>query len=186
MSLALYEFECPEHGRFEALVDRVDGGPPDFAPCSAHRTHRCSYAYECASCYLHFCTVCDLETETENIKTAVRWCDDCVEEEARENGVSVDVMRVGRDERRASSQYRCNELSPWTISAPMPKVLSVPCFAAVRGGDMKDRPPHMLDTRPLAEGQTKEQWRRVQAGKREERRWNQLRKMGAVTKKIIV
>lgn len=80
----------------------------------------------------------------------------------------------------------CGAASPWTISAPKPKNESVPCYATVRGGDMKDRPPGLLDTRPLAEGQSYRDWRKVQDGHRQERLHHKLIKDGLKSKKIQV
>jgi len=80
----------------------------------------------------------------------------------------------------------CGELAPWAISAPKPQVWSKPCTAAIKGGDMKDRPPGMLDTRPLAEGMSLESWKKWQAGITRERRHQQLLKRGAIQKKIFV
>lgn len=114
---SLAEFECPEHGRFECLVERPI---PDEMPCGG---------------------------DTER--------DPC-----------------GRD-------------CPWVISAPHPKVLSVPCYAAVRGGDT-DRRPGMLDTRPLAEGQSHAEWRKDQDKGREERRYQLLKAKGLLTPKVTV
>lgn len=37
MSLIIAEYICPEHGRFEALVEREpNGDAPDVAPCPGH------------------------------------------------------------------------------------------------------------------------------------------------------
>lgn len=86
----------------------------------------------------------------------------------------------------ASSLWTCGRASEWTISAPMQKVLSVPCYAAVRGGDMKDRPPGMLDTRPLAEGMKYTEWKKLQREETRRRRHKQLVDKGIISKKVIV
>lgn len=78
----------------------------------------------------------------------------------------------------------CGELRVLADSAPHPKVLSVPCSAVSFGGDMKDRPPGMLDTRPLAEGMPMKEWRKVQDKHREERRHQKLIKRGLKTKRV--
>lgn len=82
--------------------------------------------------------------------------------------------------------WTCGRASEWTISAPMQKVLSVPCYAAVRGGDMKDRPPGMLDTRPLAEGMKYTEWKKLQREETRRRRHKQLVDKGIISKKVIV
>jgi putative FmdB family regulatory protein len=79
----------------------------------------------------------------------------------------------------------CGAESDWVISAPHPKVLSVPCSAVVRGGDTERR-PGMLDTRPLAEGMSITEWRKVQKKHSEERRHEQMVKKGLKTKRIQV
>lgn len=78
----------------------------------------------------------------------------------------------------------CGASSPWTISACKQRIWSVPCYAAVRGGDVKERPPGMLDTRPLAEGQSYSDWRRVQKKARVERRYQQLKDKGMISPKV--
>lgn len=80
----------------------------------------------------------------------------------------------------------CNEPSSWTISAPKTKVLSVVPTAAVRGGDMKERPPWMLDTRPLAEGMKHSEWKAKQRELTRARRHQQLIDKGVISKKVIV
>lgn len=79
----------------------------------------------------------------------------------------------------------CNTPAPWTISAPHPKVASVPCYAAVRGGD-SDRRPNQLDTRPIAEGQSIEAWRKAQEPARHERRYQELLAKGLLKPRIQV
>lgn len=119
--LFLAEYMCPEHGRFEQLVQRNESGdPPAKHPCDA---------------------------------------DDGYGE-------------------------MCFEICELTVSAPKPKVLSVPATAVTRGGDLKDRPPGMLDTRPLAEGMPMSEWRKVQKKHSEERRHQQLIERGLKTKRI--
>lgn len=78
----------------------------------------------------------------------------------------------------------CERTSPFAVSAPTPLKDSVPCTAVVRGGDMKERPPGMLDTRPLAEGMPLSEWKKVQKKHQEERRHQQLIKKGLKTKRI--
>lgn len=120
--LFMAEYMCPEHGRFELLVERdTNGDPPVEMPC----------------------------TEPE-------CCD----------------------------EHPCGAPSPYTISAPKTAVDSVPCTAVTRGGDMKDRPPGMLDTRPLAEGMPMSEWKKVQKKHTEERRHQQLIRNGLKTKRI--
>lgn len=115
-SWLLSEYRCPDHGIFEATVQRdANGDAPDEQPCQD-----------------------------------------------------------------------CGEPSPWTISAPHPKVLSVPCSAVSRGGDMSERHPGMLDTRPLAEGMPMKEWRGVQDKHRQERRHKLLIDKGLKQKKIQV
>lgn len=80
----------------------------------------------------------------------------------------------------------CAFPSPWCISAPKPLVASLPCAPIVRGGDMKDRPPDMLDTRPLAEGMPYSEWKKKQTSARLARRHKQLVDKGVIQKKIIV
>lgn len=81
----------------------------------------------------------------------------------------------------------CDQWCEWTISAPHPKVLSVPCSAVMHGGDLKDRPKGMLDTRDLADGKLSyTQWKAKQRGITEERRHQQMLKRGLKTRKVIV
>lgn len=80
----------------------------------------------------------------------------------------------------------CGEPAAWTISAPQMQVWSVPCVATVRGGDMTDRPPGMLDTRPLAEGMKMSEWRKQQAQHRIRRRHKQLIDKGVIQRKVQV
>lgn len=80
----------------------------------------------------------------------------------------------------------CCAISPWTVSAPKPKVWTVKPTAAVSGGDMKDRPPHMLDTRPLAEGMKHSEWKKKQRELTRARRHAQLIEKGVLQKKIQV
>jgi len=48
-------------------------------------------------------------------------------------------------------------------------------LASVDHGTGKERPPHVLDTRPLADGMSTSEWRAVQSKKRAERRYRQLK-----------
>ncbi len=80
---------------------------------------------------------------------------------------------------------RCDRMSPWRISAPQLKRLSVPCFAEVRGGDTERR-PGMLDTRPLAEGMSTKDWKAAQAAARQERRHHKLIERGLKTRRVQV
>ena len=80
----------------------------------------------------------------------------------------------------------CGEASPWIISAPKMAVLSAKPTAVVRGGDMTDRPPWMLDTRPLAEGMSYAEWSKKQDALQRDRRHKELIEKGATQKKIIV
>lgn len=80
----------------------------------------------------------------------------------------------------------CCGISPWTPSAPKPRVVSIPCFATVRGGDTERR-PGMLDTRGLADGSlTHDQWKAKQRDGQRDRRHKQLVDKGIVSKKIQV
>lgn len=118
--LLIAEYRCPEHGVFEALVDRdTNGDPPVKQPCPA-------------------------------------------------------------------AVLGCSHPSPWTISAPRPKVDSIACFAAIPGGDLKNRPPGMLDTRPLAEGMKYSEWQKLQRNHQRARRHKQMVDKGLIQKKIIV
>ena len=80
----------------------------------------------------------------------------------------------------------CGERAEWRISAPAQRVWSVPAYAASRGGDMKERPPGMLDTRPLAEGMPYSEWRKKQDAAQRARRHDQLTQMGVLKKRIQV
>lgn len=80
----------------------------------------------------------------------------------------------------------CDRWCELAISAVAPKVLSVPVTATVRGGDMKERPPGMLDTRPLADGMPMSEWRKVQKKHQEERRHKELIEKGLKTRKVQV
>ena len=91
-------------------------------------------------------------------------------------------------ERPTPDTHRCPECSawsPWTMSAPKPKILSVPCYAAVKGGDTERR-PGMLDTRPLADGMKYEDWKKAQEPARQERRHHELIAKGFKNKRIQV
>lgn len=124
----LAEYECPEHGVFEATVQRTDAGdPPDEQPCPV----------------------------------------------LTDPGSDIDDMP-------------CCRPSPWIMSAPKMAVLSAKTTAVVRGGDMTDRPPWMLDTRPLAEGMSYAEWSKKQDALQRDRRRQELIDKGAVQKKIIV
>lgn len=110
----------------------------------------------------------------------------------RDNGGAPSAMQctaligygidLGYDE--SGVAVACGQWSPYAISAPKTKVDSMPCTAVVRGGDMKERPPGMLDTRPLAEGMPMSEWRKVQKKHQEERRHHQLIAKGLKTKRI--
>jgi hypothetical protein len=80
----------------------------------------------------------------------------------------------------------CDRRAEWRISAPAQRVWSVPAYAANRGGDMKERPPGMLDTRPLAEGMPYSEWRKKQDAAQRARRHDQLTQMGVLKKRIQV
>ena len=90
------------------------------------------------------------------------------------------------DDYEPSEPPECAEPSPWRISAPAQRVWSVPAYAASTGGDMKERPPGMLDTRPLAEGMPYTEWKRKQDDARRARRHDQLTQMGVLKKRIQV
>lgn len=100
------------------------------------------------------------------------------------------VERPAPDEMRCPESMfadrPCGTWSPWCISAPKPKVLSVPCYASSSGGDLKDRPPGMLDTRPLAEGMSMTEWKDKQRDAQRTRRHKMLIDKGAIQKKITV
>ncbi len=133
------EYECPEHGRFERLVERDEkGDPPAVAPCP------------CPGSLLHI------------------------------------AEALGMVEPGAYEEVPCGRPATWSISAPKPRVLSAPATAVTRGGDLKDRPPGMLDTRPLAEGMPMSEWRKVQKKHSEERRHQQLIERGLKTRKVQV
>ncbi len=135
--LALAEYLCPEHGRFELLVERNEkGDAPDVVPCA------------CTGSILRIAE-------------------------------ALGLVKPGDYE-----EVQCGRPATWTISAPKPKVLSVPATAVTRGGDLKDRPPGMLDTRPLAEGMPMSEWRKVQKKHSEERRHQQLIERGLKQKRI--
>jgi hypothetical protein len=142
--LLVADYRCPEHGMFEAVVQRNElGDAPDELPCPVvvheQAPHACGYDYE------HDETIYFYE----------------------------DVL--------------CCEPSPWTISAPKSRVVSVVPTAAVRGGDMTDRPPGMLDTRDLAEGKvTHTQWKAKQRELTRARRHEQLIAKGVKQRKIQV
>ncbi len=90
------------------------------------------------------------------------------------------------DDYEPSEPPVCGEPSPWRISAPAQRVWSVPAYAASQGGDMKERPPGMLDTRPLAEGMPYSEWRKKQDDAQRARRHDQLTQMGVLKKRIQV
>ncbi len=81
---------------------------------------------------------------------------------------------------------KCDQYATWTISAPKTRVLSVMPTAAIRGGDMKDRPPGMLDTRPLAEGMPMSEWKAKQREGQRARRHKMLTDKGVIPRKIQV
>lgn len=128
----LADYECPEHGVFEAQVQRDENGdPPAMANC--------------------------LLTESfVRMNDGTGW-----------------------------HPVPCGRRSPWRISAPSLKRDSIPCFAAVRGGD-SERRPGMLDTRPLAEGMPVKEWKAKQADATRERRYHQLIAKGLKTKRVQV
>jgi hypothetical protein len=82
--------------------------------------------------------------------------------------------------------FPCDRWCELVISAANPKVVSVVASAAVRGGDMKDRPPGMLDTRPLAEGMPMSEWKKLQKNAANERRHQRLIAAGIKSKKVQV
>lgn len=98
------------------------------------------------------------------------------------NGDAPDSIPCGA----VDGEAICPLEAPWTISAPKTKVWSVTPTAAVRGGDMKDRPPGMLDTRPLAEGMPMSEWKKKQTHARRVRRHKQLIDKGLIQRKVIV
>lgn len=102
------------------------------------------------------------------------------------NGDPPPAMPCPHEREDETTVYLCLRDSQHVISAPHPKVLSVPCTAEVRGGDMKDRPPGMLDTRPLAEGQKYSEWKKDQAKLSESRRYDELVRKGLATKRVQV
>ncbi len=104
-------------------------------------------------------------------------CDDCGRFE------SLEPRATAPD---ALSCPDCGSLSQWVVSAPQPKVLSVPCTATVRGGDMKDRPRGMLDTRALADGMPLKEWKAKERKVTQERRHQQMLKGGLKSKRIQV
>lgn len=58
--------------------------------------------------------------------------------------------------------------------------------AAIRGGDMKDRPPGMLSTRSLGEGGSMKDWKAAQNKLREERRHQKMIKLGLHSPRVQV
>lgn len=93
---------------------------------------------------------------------------------------------VGCDDEGCTEEHApCAFPSSWRISAPQLKRDSIPCFAAVRGGDTERR-PGMLDTRPLAEGMPVKEWKAKQAEATKERRHHQLIAKGLKTKRVQV
>lgn len=80
----------------------------------------------------------------------------------------------------------CDQWCEFAVSATSVAKDSIPCTAVVRGGDMKDRPPGMLDTRPLAEGMPMSEWKKIQKKHTEDRRHKELIAKGLKTKKIQV
>lgn len=128
------EYLCPEHGRFEQLVERDENGNP---PAEAK----------------------------------------CMEWLPQEN-----PELVGHDH---PTTY-CGQWSEYVISAATGKADSMPARAVTRGGDMKDRPPGMLDTRPLAEGMPMSEWKKLQKKQADERRHHKLIERGLKTKRVQV
>jgi hypothetical protein len=127
--LLVAEYNCPEHGVFEATVTRdANGDAPDTFPCPA--------------------------------------------EDDYDDGYAPDGP--------------CSYPATWCISAPSMRIWSVPCFAATRGGDMTDRPPGMLDTRPLSEGMSMTEWKKKQRDAQRTRRHKMLVDKGLIQKKVIV
>ena len=95
-------------------------------------------------------------------------------------------VSVGCDNEACVEEHAlCSFPASWRISAPSIARDSVPCFAAVRGGDTERR-PGMLDTRPLAEGQPVSEWRAKQAEAQRERRHHELIRKGLKTKRVQV
>ena len=96
----------------------------------------------------------------------------------------AEMKALGHEWRGYSTLY-CGQYGPWCISAPKPKILSVPCYATVRGGD-SERRPGMLDTRPLAKGMSMTKWKDKQRHAQRERRHKMLIDKGLTSKKIQV
>jgi hypothetical protein len=80
----------------------------------------------------------------------------------------------------------CPEVCPLVIGASKGKADSMPARAVTRGGDMKERPPGMLDTRPLAEGMPMSEWKKLQKKQADERRHHKLIERGLKTKRVQV
>ncbi len=81
----------------------------------------------------------------------------------------------------------CGLASPWCISAPAVESEALKVRAVSLGGDMKERPPGMLDTRKLGSGeQTMTQWKKERREERIRRRHKQLVDKGVISKKVIV
>lgn len=152
------EYLCPEHGRFDETVERDENGdPPATHPCPG-----------------------PLVYADDELGAAEQVLD---EKDAKH---ATGLYCPTEDEIEPHRRKACGRLAEHVISAPKPKVLSVPCTAEVRGGDMKERPPGMLDTRPLAEGQSYTEWKKDQAKLSESRRHDELVKKGFVQKRIQV
>lgn len=109
----------------------------------------------------------------------------CPEHGVFEATVSRDANGDAPDEQPCPGDD-CEYPSPWCMSAPSMRVWSVPCFATVRGGDMAERPPGMLDTRPLAEGMSYTEWKAKQRAAQRSRRHKELVDKGVIQKKVIV
>lgn len=62
----------------------------------------------------------------------------------------------------------CGELAEWRIAAPMVRKLTIK-VQAVSTGKSDERPPGMLDTRPLFEGQSQADWNK--ARDKEDQEW---------------
>ncbi len=120
------EYNCPEHGVFEATVQRP---APDEMRCPVE------------------------EQEFSDLPDGLRAC----------------MLR-----------------SPWCISAPSIENDALKVRAVSLGGDMKERPPGMLDTRPLADGMKLTEWKKLQREQQKKRRHQVLIDKGVIKKKVIV
>jgi hypothetical protein len=97
----------------------------------------------------------------------------------------LDHLPSAQEEDDTNTTFCCG-ISPWTISAPSVANDALKVRAVSLGGDMKDRPPGMLDTRGLAEGMKMSEWKKIQRDKQRERRHQQMIKKGIRSKRIQV